>query len=212
VSLPSTRGCQASCAGRPCRFSRLRRSAPTDSLQVCCTLLPIMGFATLQARELRIRVNSRCRSSTRRRRVRAVPVTPHPSKRSPRQKLCAASPRPIPSRRYLRRPFTASHGAMLCGSCPSAGATSRSCSAAESVAATRRCHLIAARCSHGRFPSRLRLLAAPRGPRSRVRGAPRFGWGQSVFTRPGRFQELTGARSGNAASQDPARIDLSGCG
>jgi hypothetical protein len=106
VSLPSTRGCQASCAGRPCRFSRLRRSAPTDSLQVCCTLLPILGFATLQARSFWIRAGSRCRSTSRLHHIRAVPVTPHPSKRSPRQKLCTVSPRPIPSRRCLRRPLS----------------------------------------------------------------------------------------------------------
>jgi hypothetical protein len=34
---------------RPCRFSRLRRLAPRMRLQVCCTLLPTMGFAWLLA-------------------------------------------------------------------------------------------------------------------------------------------------------------------
>jgi hypothetical protein len=34
---------------RPCRSSRLRRVAPRAALQVCCTLQPIMGFATFQA-------------------------------------------------------------------------------------------------------------------------------------------------------------------
>jgi hypothetical protein len=34
---------------RPCRFSRLRRLAPHNALRVCCTPLPTMGFAWLQA-------------------------------------------------------------------------------------------------------------------------------------------------------------------
>lgn len=46
---PSSRGCQASSSFRPCRFSRLRRLAPHSTLQVCCTLLPVMGFAWFPA-------------------------------------------------------------------------------------------------------------------------------------------------------------------
>jgi hypothetical protein len=47
--VPSARGCQPRVLFRPCRFSRLRRLAPHLRLQVCCTLLPTMGFAWLQA-------------------------------------------------------------------------------------------------------------------------------------------------------------------
>jgi len=41
----SARGCHVPDSFRPCRSSRLRRFAPPGTLQVCCTLLPIMGFA-----------------------------------------------------------------------------------------------------------------------------------------------------------------------
>jgi len=46
--LPSARSCQPPSSFRPCRSSRLRRFALLDTLQVCCTLQPIMGFATFQ--------------------------------------------------------------------------------------------------------------------------------------------------------------------
>jgi hypothetical protein len=42
---PSVRGCHLPDTFRPCRFSRLRRFTPPGNLQVCCALLPIMGFA-----------------------------------------------------------------------------------------------------------------------------------------------------------------------
>lgn len=42
---PSARGCHIPDTFRPCRFSRLRRFAPPGTLQVYCTLLPILGFA-----------------------------------------------------------------------------------------------------------------------------------------------------------------------
>jgi hypothetical protein len=42
---PSARSCQTPDAFRPCRSSRLRRFTPLDTLQVCCTLHPAMGFA-----------------------------------------------------------------------------------------------------------------------------------------------------------------------
>jgi hypothetical protein len=45
---PSARSCHLPDMFRPCRSSRLRRFAPLGALQVCCTLKPIMGFATLQ--------------------------------------------------------------------------------------------------------------------------------------------------------------------
>jgi hypothetical protein len=47
-SRPSARRCHPSNAFRPCRFSRLRRLSPLSRLQVCCTLLPTMGFAMFQ--------------------------------------------------------------------------------------------------------------------------------------------------------------------
>jgi hypothetical protein len=47
-SSPSARGRQVPSSFRPCRSSRLRRLAPRNALQVCCTLLPTMGFATFQ--------------------------------------------------------------------------------------------------------------------------------------------------------------------
>jgi hypothetical protein len=47
---PSARSCQTPDAFRPCRSSRLRRLTPPDTLQVCCTLHPAMGFATFPAR------------------------------------------------------------------------------------------------------------------------------------------------------------------
>jgi hypothetical protein len=49
AGLPSARSCQPPGSFRPCRSSRLRRFAPPRTFQVCCTLKPIMGFATFQA-------------------------------------------------------------------------------------------------------------------------------------------------------------------
>lgn len=51
---------------------------------------------------------ARCRAASRVPSALAIPVARHPSKRSPRQKLCVASPRPIPSRRYRRWSLTVS--------------------------------------------------------------------------------------------------------
>jgi hypothetical protein len=45
----SVRSCHFPNSFRPCRSSRLRRFAPPGAFQVCCTLKPIMGFATFQA-------------------------------------------------------------------------------------------------------------------------------------------------------------------
>jgi hypothetical protein len=47
---PSALDCHIQDSFRPCRSSRLRRLAPRAALQVCCTLLPTMGFVTFQAR------------------------------------------------------------------------------------------------------------------------------------------------------------------
>jgi hypothetical protein len=41
----SARRCHSSHAFRPCRFSRLRRLTPRGALRVCCTSLPVIGFA-----------------------------------------------------------------------------------------------------------------------------------------------------------------------
>jgi hypothetical protein len=49
ASSPSVRSCHPPNSFRPCRSSRLRRLAPPSAFQVCCTLKPIMGFATFQA-------------------------------------------------------------------------------------------------------------------------------------------------------------------
>ena len=43
---PSARDCHVPNSFRPCRSSRLRRFSPRFALQVCCTLLPALGFAT----------------------------------------------------------------------------------------------------------------------------------------------------------------------
>jgi hypothetical protein len=45
AEAPSVRGCHLPDTFRPCCFSQLRRFAPPCTLQVCCALLPIMGFA-----------------------------------------------------------------------------------------------------------------------------------------------------------------------
>lgn len=44
----SARSCHTPDSFRPCRSSRLRRFAPLNTLQVCCTLHPTMGFTTFQ--------------------------------------------------------------------------------------------------------------------------------------------------------------------
>ena len=41
--------CQAQHAFRPCRSSRLRRLTPHAAVQVCCTLLPALGFELFPA-------------------------------------------------------------------------------------------------------------------------------------------------------------------
>jgi hypothetical protein len=46
---PSVQPCHLPDSFRPCRSSRLRRLAPPGAFKVCCTLKPIMGFATFQA-------------------------------------------------------------------------------------------------------------------------------------------------------------------
>jgi hypothetical protein len=50
AASPSARRCHSPGSFRPCRSSRLRRLAPPRAFQVCCTLEPIMGFATFQVR------------------------------------------------------------------------------------------------------------------------------------------------------------------
>ena len=48
AAWPLARSCHTPDSFRPCRSSRLRRFAPLDASQVCCTLKPIVGFARLQ--------------------------------------------------------------------------------------------------------------------------------------------------------------------
>jgi len=86
-------------AFRPCRSSRLRRFTPLDTLQVCCTLQPVMGFATFPG----------ARADTRRHRLApSIPVAQHPSKRSPLQQPSSVTPprrvhrRSVPPRRCSR--------------------------------------------------------------------------------------------------------------
>jgi len=47
---PSVRRCHFPNSFRPCRYSRLRRFTPPRAFQVCCALVPIMGFARFQLR------------------------------------------------------------------------------------------------------------------------------------------------------------------
>jgi hypothetical protein len=90
----SARGCQASRAGRPRRFSRPRRFAPRHTLQVCCALLPAVGFATFRGL---VADSARCKH-------RFSPSTPpFPSGASPFEVFPSTtapvtSPRPMPSR------------------------------------------------------------------------------------------------------------------
>jgi len=124
------RGCQASHAGRPRRFSRPRRFAPLHALQVCCTLLPAVGFATFPGLAAdRPRCKHRLLPSTPPFPSGAVPFEVFPSTTAP-----VTSPRPASlslfqlalfpfARRKRRTPV------------PSTGQpTSGLCSAAESVA------------------------------------------------------------------------------
>jgi hypothetical protein len=67
-----------------------------------------MGFTTFLVRPPELLAATRCRVSTRCSGLLAIPVARHPSEPSPRQKLCAASPRPIPSRRCRRCRLTTS--------------------------------------------------------------------------------------------------------
>jgi len=48
---PSARSCHLPDSFRPCRSARLRRFAPPRTFQVCCALVPIMGFARFQLRQ-----------------------------------------------------------------------------------------------------------------------------------------------------------------
>jgi hypothetical protein len=52
------RGCHPRHTFRPCRSSRLRRLSPRRTLQVCCALLPTMGFTTFPVRLSRATVSA----------------------------------------------------------------------------------------------------------------------------------------------------------
>jgi len=101
VAHPSSRSCQTPRAIRPCRSSRLRRFTPCDSLQVYCTLQPVLRFAPFPS--------SRVIAPTRLRVVRPIPlafpgsaVFLHTLQSFPLVVRRTASPRPLPSHRSDR--------------------------------------------------------------------------------------------------------------
>jgi hypothetical protein len=84
------------------------------------------------------------------------PVAPHPSKLSPPRQVAARHHAPIPSRRCSGFPVSSPPVLPRLGPGPSdLRSTSGFCSAAKSVAACRRCHRQAARCSLGLGPRRV---------------------------------------------------------
>jgi hypothetical protein len=139
----------------PLPLQRLRRFTPLDTLQVCCTLHPAMGFAAFPLCSLplaRRRGAGRSASST----------ALYPSELSPSQQVAARHRVPMPSRRRSRVPawfLPCCHGrrSML----SAVRSTSGLCSTAKSVAPCRRCHRRAARCSLGLAPRRVRDAGIP---------------------------------------------------
>jgi hypothetical protein len=95
VPSPSARSCQTPDSFRPCRSSRLRRFALLELLQVCCTLLPTMGFTTFQARATSFprftaawtlpKEALAARNRQAMRRASSFPWCFHPPERSPRR-------------------------------------------------------------------------------------------------------------------------------
>jgi hypothetical protein len=166
----------------PLPLQRLRRFTPLDTLQVCCTLHPAMGFAAFPLCSLplaRRRGAGRSASST----------ALYPSELSPSQQVAARHRVPMPSRRRSRVPawfLPCCHGrrSML----SAVRSTSRLCSTAKSVAPCRRCHRRAARCSLGLDPRRVRDASIPRPASRRAQGpAPRRALGGSPARPEGRL-------------------------
>ena len=173
---PSARSRQTPGAFRPCRSSRLRRFTPLDTLQVCCTLHPAMGFAKFPVCSL---------PCARRRGVGGspFPVAFHPSEFSPPRQADARHRTPVPSRRCSE--FLVVGPPVLPRLAPRPSArhsTSGLCSAAKSVASLPAfpltdCPILPwARSQAGSdaFPSPLRGVASgcPSWPRRTAEGWP----------------------------------------
>jgi hypothetical protein len=159
----SAQGCQASHTGRPRRFSRPRRFAPHHTMQVCCILLPAVGFATFPG----IAADSlRCKH-------RFVPSAPpfpsgaRPFEVFPSTTAPVTSPRPVSLSLFQLASFPFARRkrrALVPSACQP---TSGLCSAAESVAVRRRCRQHTARYSHG-----LRTIKVVHVRRGRPRCGP----------------------------------------
>ena len=138
-----------------------------SSLQVCCTLQPVMGFVTLPARPVRGSSAQRCRwSASPRMGSRlsrdALPCEAFPSSPALRRVTTTDTFSPLPSARAASAPVLPPVRRPPLRVSP----TSRSCSSAESVAVSRCGHLGAARCSLGLVPQdAVRDLLASRAPR-----------------------------------------------
>lgn len=98
---------------RPCRSSRLRRFAPRRALQACCILQPILGFASFQTGRTPLpprpspndgpeghRQGRPVGSASR----HIIPGSAHTLRSVPLASSRAASPRPLPSRRWETAP------------------------------------------------------------------------------------------------------------
>ena len=173
---PSARSCQTPDAFRPCRSSRLRRFTPLDTLQVCCTLHPAMGFAKFPVCSL---------PCARRRGVGGspFPVAFHPSEFSPPRQADARHRTPVPSRRCSE--FLVVGPPVLPRLAPRPSArhsTSGLCSAAKSVASLPAfpltdCPILPwawSQAGSDAFPSPLRGVASgcPSWPRRTAEGWP----------------------------------------
>jgi len=134
--VPSARSCHAPRSVRPRCFSQPRRFIPRHTEQVCCTLLPAMGFATFQAAAAwlgspsRATASSACGQAT-------IPSGAQPFEAFPSPAAPVASPRPMPSRRCRshRHPLPTAHAPKL-GCTFADESTSGPCSAVESVASS----------------------------------------------------------------------------
>jgi hypothetical protein len=141
----SARGCQASHTGRPRRFTRPRRFAPLHTLQVYCTLLPVVGFATFQCLFVVIPVASIGSGQ----RIHTSPVAPDPSKYSPRQQHLSRHRDRLPSRCSSWRFSLSLDASAALQFHPQASQPQGFAPLPSPLLAPRRFHLRAARYSHG---------------------------------------------------------------
>jgi hypothetical protein len=164
VAQASVRDCHIPNVFRSCRSSRLQRfppqradpkTRPFDSLRVCCTPQPAMGFTTFRTPwsasrpsldpkvvDLTVQGESSPVANT----LRSVPLLD--SLRPCRHRVSSFRTRPrtpagVPSRRFEPCSLPCRHGALLCS--PTSGLSS----VEESVAAARRFRCAPARCSLG---------------------------------------------------------------